>query len=362
MSSANSMSPFFSEKFKSLVPYTPGEQPKNREYVKLNTNESPFPPSPRAVKYAAEAVREANLYPDPDSTELVGRLSALLGINKECLTVTNGSDEILNFAFMAYCDTSHHAVFPDITYGFYKVFAKINNVPYEEIPLSDDFKINLGDYIAVNKTVFIANPNAPTGIALSPIDIEKIVVSNPDNVVIIDEAYVDFGAESCIPLTKKYKNLLVTGTFSKSRSLAGARLGFGVACPEIINDINTLRYSTNPYNINRMTMAAALGAIEDEDYTRKNLKSIIENRAFAKGELLSLGFTVTDSAANFLFARHPDVDGGTLYSELKRRGVLVRHFDGERISDYVRITVGTREQMEILIEKTKEILTLARLK
>ena len=350
------MSLFFSEKYKNLVPYTPGEQPRDMKYIKLNTNESPFPPSPKALAYSKAAAENLHLYPDPDVTELTEKLSALLGVEKDEVIITNGSDEVLNFAFMAYCDDAHPAAFPDITYGFYTVFADINNVSYEEIPLSEDFTVNTSDYMGVNKTIFLANPNAPTGIFLPVDEIEKIIVSNPESVIVVDEAYVDFGAESCIPLIKKYKNLLVTGTFSKSRSMAGARLGFGVACSELICDLNTVRYSTNPYNINRMTMAAGLGAVEDEAYTGENCKTIVENREFAAAELKKLGFEMTESKANFLFARHPLVSGEKLYLELKKRGVLVRYFAKPRISDYLRITVGTKEQMEVLLDKIKEIL------
>ena len=240
------MSRYFSKKFKALVPYTPGEQPKEMKYIKLNTNESPFPPSERAMKKAAEAVKNLQLYCDPECRELVKKASEVFSVDTDEILFTNGSDEILNFAFSAFCDETHPAVFPDITYGFYPVFAEINRVPYEEIPLKDDFTISVDDYIGINKTIFIANPNAPTGIALSLNDIEKIVSSNPESVVVIDEAYVDFGTKSAVSLIHKYTNLLVTQTFSKSRSLAGGRLGFGIACKELIADLNTIKYSTNP--------------------------------------------------------------------------------------------------------------------
>ena len=252
------MSRFFSPKYSSLTPYTPGEQPQERKYLKLNTNESPFPPSPLAQRLARDAAGDCQLYSDPECRALVNTAAESFGVEKENLLFTNGSDEILNFAFMAFCDSEHPAVFPNITYGFYPVFAELNNIPYEEIPLKDDFSIDINDYIGINKTIFIANPNAPTGIALSKADIEKIVASNPDNVVVVDEAYVDFGAESSLSLTKKYDNVLVCQTFSKSRSLAGARLGFGIGSKALINDLNTIKYSTNPYNINRMTMAAGI--------------------------------------------------------------------------------------------------------
>ncbi len=350
------MSIYCSEKYKNLTPYTPGEQPKERKFVKLNTNESPFPPSEKAVAGAVDAAKSLQLYSDPEAKKLTEAIASLCGVTPDCVLPTNGSDEILNFAFMAFCDDEHPAIFPDITYGFYSVFAELNRVPYETVPLKEDFSIDVDAYCGVHKTVFIANPNAPTGILLSLEDIEKIVKSNPDNVVVIDEAYIDFGGESAIPLTKKYKNLLVTQTFSKSRSMAGARLGFGVACPELIADLNMVKYSTNPYNVNSMTMAAGLGVLGDEAYTRANCKAVMANRAFAAAELRGLGFEMTDSKANFLFVKHPQLDGGEYYTRLREKGILVRHFTAARIKDYNRITVGSKEQMEALIAATAEIL------
>ena len=353
------MSRFFSEKYSSLTPYTPGEQPKERKYLKLNTNESPFPPSPLAVKLAEEEAGKLNLYSDPEVRDLVAEAADVLGVEKDEILFTNGSDEILNFAFMAFCDDRHPAVFPDITYGFYRVFAQLNNVPYKEIPLRDDFTVDPDDYIGVDGTVFIANPNAPTGIALPLSDIEKIVASNPDNVVVIDEAYVDFGGESAVLLTKKYDNLLVTQTFSKSRSLAGARLGFGIGCASLIADLNTVKYSTNPYNVNRMTMAAGIGALRDTDYFRKNCAAIKETRAWTVNELEKLGFSVLPSEANFVFAKHRTADGGMIYKKMKEKGVLIRHFTSDRLKDYNRITIGSCDEMEkfiqILTDATEEI-------
>lgn len=350
------MSRFFSHKYKNLKPYTPGEQPRDMKYVKLNTNESPFAPSGKAIEAVAKAAESLQLYSDPECSELSVKLARVLGVDREEVLCTNGSDEILNFAFMAFCDAEHPCIFPDITYGFYPVFAEINGIPYTEIPLREDFTINTDDYKAVGKTIFIANPNAPTGIALGVDVIEEIVKSNPDSIVVIDEAYVDFGAQSCIPLIRKYDNLLVTGTFSKSRSMAGARLGFGVACRELIRDLNTIKYSTNPYNVNKMTMAAGIGALEDEEYFRRNVKTIIENRKYTSEKLASLGFAMTDSSANFIFAKHESVSGLKIYEKLKARGVLVRHFTGARICEYNRITVGTREQMDILIDEISKIV------
>ncbi len=350
------MSRFFSTKYSKLIPYTPGEQPKDMEYVKLNTNESPFPPSPAAIKKAKEMAESLQLYSDPEVRDLVSAAAEHFGIEKDEILFTNGSDEILNFAFMAFCDSENPVVFPDITYGFYPVFADINNIPYEKIPLRDDFTLNTDDYIGINKTIVIANPNAPTGIALPVEEIERIVKSNPDSVVVIDEAYVEFGGESAIPLIHKYDNLLVTRTFSKSCSMAGARLGFGIGCKALIQDLNTIKYSTNPYNVNRMTMAAGVGTIEDYAYVEKNCSQIALNRKEASQKLRSIGFTMTDSVANFIFAKHEKAKGKDLYLALKEKGVLVRHFDTEKLTDYLRITVGSKEQMNILIDTLKTIL------
>ena len=350
------MSRFFSSKFSALTPYTPGEQPKERKYIKLNTNESPFPPSEKAMRMAADAAENLQLYSDPEQRLLTTAVADNLDVDPAEVLLTNGSDEILNFAFMAFCDGEHPAVFADLTYGFYKVFAQLNGVPYEEIPLMDDFRINAEDYIGINKTIFIANPNAPTGILLSVDEIERIVKSNPDSVVVVDEAYIDFGGESCVPLIKKYKNFLVTRTFSKSRSMAGARLGFGVGCRELIADLNTIKYSTNPYNVNSMTAAAGLGTMADEEYTLKNCKTIIENREYVTRELRALGFDMTDSMTNFVFAKHPRVSGEEIYKGLRERGILVRHFSTPRICEYNRITVGSLDEMRALVAAVKEIL------
>ncbi len=349
------MSRYFSQKYSALTPYTPGEQPRIRNLIKLNTNESPFPPSEHAQAYAKAAAENLQLYSDPTAGKLHEALAARLGVAPEEVLATNGSDEILNFAFMAFCDADTPAAFADLTYGFYPVFAALNGIPYTEIPLCDDFTIRVSDYLGIRKTIFIANPNAPTGIMLPRDDIETILQSNPDNIVVVDEAYVDFGGESCVPLIHKYDNLLVTQTFSKSRSMAGARLGFGVACKALIADLNTIKYSTNPYNVNAMTMAAGIGALEDEDYTRRNCQTIIENRAYTKIEMEKRGFKVTDSKTNFLFAKHETIPGEVIYSELRARGILVRHFTKERIKDYNRITIGSIAQMEALISALDEI-------
>ena len=352
------MSKFFSQKYASLVPYTPGEQPRDMQYIKLNTNESPFPPSEKAQATAAEAAKGLQLYSDPTAKKLNDAMASRLGVCPDEILMTNGSDEVLNFAFMAFCDDKSPAVFADITYGFYSVFCDINRLPSKIIPLHDDFTLSVDDYIKVPGTVFIANPNAPTGLLLPPFEIERLLQADPNRIVVIDEAYIDFGGESCVPLIHKYDNLLVTGTFSKSRSMAGARLGFGVANKELIRDLNTIKYSTNPYNVNSMTMAAGIGCLSDEAYTRENCGKIIEAREYTAKELQKLGFVLTDSRTNFVFARHPAIAGEELYRKLRQKGILVRHFTSPKIADYNRITVGTMEQMQILVKTVKEILDL----
>ena len=350
------MSRFFSAKYASLTPYVPGEQPKQAKYVKLNTNESPFAPPQSVVKAVEEEGKKLHLYSDPESAALTEKTAEMLGVKKSQVLMTNGSDEALNFAFMAFCDEKHPIAFADITYGFYPVFAQLNNIPYEIIPLKDDFSIDHNDYVGLGKNIVIANPNAPTGKALTPAQIEEIVKSNPENVVIIDEAYVDFGGESVVPLVDKYDNLLVTQTFSKSRSLAGGRLGFAVGNEKLIADLNTVKYSTNPYNVNRMTAAAGYAALCETEWFENNRNTIISNREYTAAELKKLGFTVLDSKTNFLFAKSDAVCGKELYEGLKARGVLVRRFDVERIKDYVRVTIGTKEQMDVFLQKTAEII------
>ena len=349
------MSRFFSARYADLTPYTPGEQPQNRRYIKLNTNESPFPPSPGVAAAVEAESRRLALYSDPECVKLREKMADVYGLDPDQIVMTNGSDEVLNFAFMAFADEEHPLAFADLTYGFYPVFAQINRIPYTEIPLKSDFCLDPADYIGLNKTVVIANPNAPTGLALPLGDIERIVKSNPDNVVIVDEAYVDFGGESAVTLLDRYENLLVTGTFSKSRSMAGARLGFGFGSQKLIADLNTLRYSTNPYNINRLTDAAGQTALAENDYYMANCRTIIENRAWTTEQLRSLGFRVLDSQTNFVFAESPDIAGRELYSKLKDAGILVRHFDKERLQNFNRITIGTKEQMQTLIDTIASI-------
>ncbi len=349
------MSRFLDKKYASLEAYTPGEQPQDMQYVKLNTNESPFPPAPGvAACLSPEAAEAQRLYPDPQGKRLRKKLAETYGLKAENVMLSNGSDDILNFAFMAYGGAG--AAFADICYGFNPVFAKLHAVDTLLLPLRADFTIDIEPYCGVGRTVIIDNPNAPTGEVLPVEDIEKIVASNPNNVVVVDEAYVDFGAESCLPLLEKYENLLIVRTYSKSRSMAGARLGFALAPKALIEDMELLRNSTNPYNINRLTLAMGEAALCDPAYFESCRKNIIENRVYAEEALSSLGFCMTNSKANFLFAKHARVSGMEIYKELKARGVLIRHFETPRLKDYNRITIGTREQMDVLIEKLQEII------
>ena len=350
------MSRFFSEKYLDLEPYVPGEQPRDQQYIKLNTNENPYPPLPAVAKAVSAESGKQHLYSDPECTDLRNALAKRLDISTDELLMTNGSDEILNFAFMAFCDRHTPAYFADVTYGFYPVFAAINRVPYEMIPLKDDLTIDITDYYQKAGTIFIANPNAPTAIALRAGEIEAILKRNLYNVVVVDEAYVDFGAESCVPLIRKYDNLLVTQTFSKSRSMAGARLGMGIGNPDLIRDLNTVKYSINPYNVNRLTSAAGIASLKHDEYNRENSLKIMDTRDRYGRKLRELGFEMTESQTNFFFARHPGISGKDLYLELKKRGILIRHFDVERIKDYNRITVGTPEQMDKLIEAIEDVL------
>ena len=352
------MSRFLADRYQSLKAYTPGEQPTDMKYIKLNTNESPFPPSDGVIAAVnEESVRNLRLYPDPECGILRQNLAELFGFEKENIFVSNGSDDILNFSFMAFCDRDQCGVaFPEISYGFYKVYADLYGVDARAIPLAEDFSVRAEDYYDCGRTVVIANPNAPTGIALSKAEIEEIVKRNPDHVVVIDEAYVDFGAESAIDLVKQYENLLVVRTFSKSYSLAGGRLGFAIGPKALIEDLNKIKYSTNPYNINRLSLLAGAAAVKDNDYYMANCRKIEENRAYTTETLRSMGFTVLDSKSNFVFAASDEIDGGELYLELKRRGVLIRHFTTEKIKNFNRITIGTREEMEVFCATVEAIL------
>ena len=350
------MKNFMVSRYASLESYVPGEQPRDMEYVKLNTNESPFPPSPAVIKAInSEELEKLKLYSDPEGKDLRDAIAANFGYKRENILLGNGSDEILAFAFFAFC-AGEKVFFPDITYGFYPVYAELVGADAQIMPLKDDFSIDINDYMSNSGMVVIANPNAPTGMALPLSDIEKIIAANPDNIVLVDEAYVDFGGESAVGLVNKYENLIVARTYSKSRSLAGARLGFGIASEGVIADMNRIKYSFNPYNINRLTLLAGKASIEDNEYFEKNIRSIIETRAYTVAELEKRGFSVLPSAANFIFAKKDGKSGEELYKELKKRGVLVRHFTKEKIKDHLRITIGTKEQMDVLLSKLDEII------
>lgn len=349
------MSEFLRERLQKIEAYTPGEQPRDKKYIKLNTNESPFPPSRGVIDAIGEQeIMDLRLYCDPTCKALASALAQLYNVEAENIFLSNGSDDILNFAFMAYGHKG--AVFADITYGFYSVFADLHGVDTQIIPLNDDFSLPVDRFCGKNKLIVIANPNAPTGMDISLCDIEQIVCSNPNSVVLIDEAYVDFGGMSCAALTKKYNNLLCVGTFSKSRSLAGARLGFAIGSKALISDLETVKYSTNPYNINRLTQIAGRKAIEENDYYIGNCQKIIENRRYTVTQLENLGFEILPSKANFIFAKSNRISGLSLYQKLKEKGILVRHFDKERIKEFNRITIGSKEEMELFISKVKEIL------
>ena len=350
------MSRFLSSKFAALEPYTPGEQPKTQVLTKLNTNESPFPPIPEISEAVKKEAERLQLYPDPDATDLRRMIAKVYDVDKDEVICNNGSDETLYFAFLAYCDSGKPAVFPQLSYGFYPVFADITGISCRQIPLKSDFSIDPEDYFDAEGTIFIANPNAPTGIPLSREQIRSILQHNPDNVVVIDEAYVDFGTESVVPLVREFDNLLVVQTFSKARSMAGMRLGYGIGSKDIIADLNALRYSTNPYNLDRLAIAAGVASLEHDDINRMHCDMVMENREYTVEKLKELGFEMTDSTANFIFVRHPEVHGEVLFRRLRERGVIIRHWDKPEISDYNRITIGSREQMDVLLRETRRVI------
>ena len=351
------MSRFLNKRYQTLEAYTPGEQPQDMVYTKLNTNESPYPAAPHVVASIGKTdLENLRLYSDPECKPLIRKLAESYGVQPENVFVSNGSDDILNFSFMAFSGQPGKALFPDITYGFYQVFADLYEVEAKKIPLLDDFSIDYRQYCGQDCMIVLANPNAQVGRALPLWQMEEIIASNQDHVVVVDEAYVDFGAESCVPLICKYKNLLVVQTFSKSRSMAGARLGFAIGSKELIEDLNRIKYSTNPYNINRLTMTAGVAALEAQDYYNANCQKIMTVRAYTTEALTKLGFTVIPSQANFVFAAHPAYDGEKLYLDLKARGILVRHFSSERIKNFNRITIGTLEQMQLLVRTVSELL------
>ena len=351
------MSKFLSKRFQSLEAYVPGEQPREMEYIKLNTNESPYPPAPGVIAAIDnDEAAKLYLYPSTDGTRLIKKLAEFYEVQPENLIIGNGSDELLAFAFLAFCDKDREVCFPDITYGFYPVYAELYDIPYTLVPLRDDWSIDPSDYFNASKNIVIANPNAPTGIALTIRDIEAIASSNPDYVVLIDEAYVDFGAQSAIKLTKRYENLLVMHTYSKARSMAGARLAYAIGSASLIADMRKMKFSFNPYNVNHLTQVAGEAALREDAYYKEMTQKIAETREYTVHRLRELGFSMTDSSANFVFVTHPDIGGYDLYTKLKDRGILVRHWNKPRISEYLRITIGTMEQMDALLAAITEVI------
>ena len=348
------MSRFLSEINRNLKAYVPGEQPKVKNLIKLNTNESPFPPAPGVAEAVKKAAESLQLYNDLSAVRLTGLLAETCGVKENQVFCGNGSDEVLAFAFQAFGGGG--VTFPDITYGCYIVWAGLYHLDAKIVPLKEDFTIDPSDYCGMGRCVVIANPNAPTGVALPLSAIALIAKSNPDQVVIVDEAYVDFGAESAVTLLAEYENILVVRTFSKSRQLAGGRLGFAIGSEELIKDLNLIRYSFHPYNVNSLTQAAGAAALEQPEYFEACRQATMETRAWTKGELEKMGFRVLESKANFLFAAAPNISGAAYQKKLREKNILVRYFDQPRIRDFTRITVGSREQMEKLIETTKEIL------
>ena len=343
---------------RKVVPYVPGEQPKLLDVIKLNTNENPYPPAPGVEKVLREFdVDTLRLYPDPLVSDLVKAIAEFYGLNENQVFTGVGSDDVLAMIFMTFFNSEKPLIFPDITYSFYDVWADMLRIPYETIALDDDFRIKPKDYYRENGGVIFPNPNAPTGELLSLDMVEDIIRHNSDVIVVVDEAYIDFGGVSALPLIEKYDNLIVVQTFSKSRSLAGSRVGYAMANPVLIKYLNDVKYSFNSYTMDRITIAAATEAVKDRDYFAETTAKVIKTREWTKNELAGLGFEFGDSKSNFIFARHPKMSGQTLFEKLKAEQVFVRHFSKpERIADYLRISIGTDQQMQKLISILERIL------
>ena len=349
------MSMYLNPSIEAMTAYIPGEQPRDKAYIKLNTNENPYPPAPSVVAAMnAGEVEDLRLYSDPTAKVLKEKLAELYGLKPENIYVGNGSDEVLYFLFRAY--GQHGAAFPDISYGFYSVFAELCGIEATVIPLEADFSIDAEKYHGLDRFIVIANPNAPTGLSLTLSEIEGILKSNPNAVVAIDEAYVDFGGESAYPLMEKYENLMVVRTFSKSRSMAGARLGYALGPAALIADLEKLKYSVNPYNVNRLTLRLGEATVDAESYYREKCAAIMATRERTAEALTAQGFTVLPSKTNFLFVRSDKIGGRALYEKLKDRGILVRHFGNPRIADYIRLTIGTDDQMDACLAAIRVIL------
>lgn len=352
------MSRFLNSKYESLIPYTPGEQPKvNGRLIKLNTNENPYPPAPGVTEVINDKeLAKLRLYSDPEASELVEAIAENFEIKKEQVITGNGSDEILAFIFMAFQGKTGKVFYPEISYSFYPVYCDVFGAEGIKVPLKEDFSVSPEDYYNAGGTIVITNPNAPTGIALTLDQIEDILTHNPDDLVVIDEAYVDFGAQSAVQLIDKYDNLLVVQTFSKSRSLAGSRIGYALGNEEIIADLNTIKFSFNPYNLDRLAILAGAAAMKDKAYFENTRRQIIATREMFVEEMKEMGFDVLPSKANFVFASSDKISGKEYFSALREQNIIVRYFEKEKISNYVRITIGTPEEMQLLIEATKKIL------
>ncbi|MBQ7972357.1 MAG: histidinol-phosphate transaminase [Lachnospiraceae bacterium] len=340
-----------------VVPYVPGEQPKAEKVIKLNTNENPYPPAPGVqAKMVAFADRfdELRLYPSPTVEDLVKELALYHKVPEEKVFVGVGSDDVLATAFLTFFNSDKAILFPDVTYSFYDVWAALYGIPFETKKLDGNYRIIPEDYMVENGGIVIANPNAPTGIALGRDVLERIIAANPDSVVIVDEAYVDFGGESCIPLTDKYENLLVVQTFSKSRSMAGLRVGVAIGSPKLIAYLNDVKFSINSYTINLPTLEYAVESLRDEAYFRKCVDRICATREWTKEQLTALGYEVLESKTNFLFAKPAAYTAEEVFEYLKTKHIYVRHFKGERVKDYLRISIGTAEEMQELIQTLKD--------
>lgn len=347
------------ENIRQVVPYVPGEQPKYKDIIKLNTNENPYPPAPGVERLLAEFEKDSlRLYPDPDSEELTRALADYYGLTPEQVFVGVGSDDVLSMAFLTFFNSDNPILFPDITYSFYDVWADLYRIPYKICPLDEQFRLRIADYKQENGGIIFPNPNAPTGVFEPVESVEEILKANPGAVVIVDEAYIDFGGTSCLPLLSKYENLLVVQTFSKSRSMAGMRIGFAMGNEKLIGYLKNVKFSFNSYTMNRTSQVLGVEAVKDDAYFKACNIQIIETREWVKGQLRELGFTFPDSMANFIFAAHVSIPGKKLFEELKARKIFVRHWDKPRIADYLRITIGTKEQMEELLTALKEIVTL----
>ncbi|MDY5647163.1 MAG: histidinol-phosphate transaminase [Lachnospiraceae bacterium] len=339
----------FEANIRKVVPYVPGEQPKREKMIKLNTNENPYPPAPKVAKALGELEGDRlRLYPDPTCQILVDALADYYKVGKDQVFVGVGSDDVLAMAFMTFFNSDKPILFPDVTYSFYPVWAELLHIPFERPALDEQFRIRKEDYYRENGGIVFPNPNAPTAIAEPLSFIEDILVHNPDVIVIVDEAYVDFGAESALPLLEKYENLLIVQTFSKSRSMAGMRIGYAIGSPLLIRSMNDVKYSYNSYTMNTPSLVCGVEAVKDEAYFRETVGKIVETREYAQEVLKKLGFEMTDSSANFLFVTHPAVPAAELFEALKKEDIFVRYFRADRIDNYLRITIGTGEEMEAL--------------